>query len=175
MSTIVHTNLEVKAKAITFVNHKCIELGWIEGFYNGQATQCFIDGKLVDCPRIFDSSFDLLQSYLVLPDTVSRWTDYYDVNGDKIFENDITKLVLPNGEVRYFKVSIKKIVREVKNHPDFVGEYSKVMLNTVCFEWNGFSLLPCIDENGIVDCTKMEVVGNIFDNPDLLERAMNGN
>lgn len=54
-------------------------------------------------------------------------------------------------------------------HPDFDDAVAKVELNAVCFEWNGYELFPCIDENGISDVAKMERAGNIFDNPELLE------
>lgn len=106
----------------------------------------------------------------VLSETICRCTGRNDKNGKLIFENDITKLVLPNGEVRYFKVSFKKVIRKVLCHPDFDDDVAKVELNAICFVWNGYELFPCIDENGISDISKMEVVGNIFDNPELLER-----
>jgi len=78
-------------------------------------------------------------------------------------------LVLPDGEVRYFKVSFKKVIRKVLCHPDFDDDVAKVELNAICFEWNGYELFPCIDKNGISDISKMEVVGNIFDNPELIK------
>lgn len=105
----------------------------------------------------------------ILPETLCQCTGMPDKNRKMIWENDITKLVLPNGEVRYFKVSFKKVIRKVLCHPDFDDDVAKVELNAICFEWNGYELFPCIDENGISDVSKMEVVGNIFDNPELLE------
>ena len=106
--------------------------------------------------------------HLVNLETLCQYTGLTDKNGKKIWENDITKLVLPDGEVRYFKVSFKKVIRKVLCHPDFDDEVAKVELNAICFEWNGYELFPCIDENGVSDISKMEVVGNIFDNPELL-------
>lgn len=103
------------------------------------------------------------------PDTLCQCTGLTDKNGKKIWENDITKLVLPDGEIRYFKVSFKKVIRKVLCHPDFDDDVAKVELNAICFEWNRYELFPCIDENGVSDISKMEVVGNIFDNPELLE------
>lgn len=105
----------------------------------------------------------------ISPETRCRYTEFTDKNGKKIWENDITRLVLPNGEVRYFKVSFRKVVRDVLCHPDFDDDVAKVELNAVCFEWNGYDLFPCVDVAGISDVAKMEVVGNIFDNPELLE------
>lgn len=102
-------------------------------------------------------------------ETICQYTGLTDKNGKKIWENDITKLVLPDGEVRYFKVSFKKVVRKVLCHPDFDDDVAKVELNAICFEWNGYELFPCVDENGVSDVSKMEVVGNIFENSELLE------
>lgn len=103
------------------------------------------------------------------PATLCQCTGLKDKNGKLIWENDIVRLILANGEVRYFKVSFKKVIRKVLCHPDFDDAVAKVELNAVCFEWNGYELFPCIDENGISDVTKMERAGNIFDNPELLE------
>lgn len=103
------------------------------------------------------------------PKTVCQYTGLTGKNSNKIWENDITKLVLPDGEVRYFKVSFKKVIRKVLCHPDFDDDVEKVELNAICFEWNGYELFPCIDKNGVSDISKMEVIGNIFDNPELLE------
>lgn len=61
------------------------------------------------------------------------------------------------------------IERKVLCHPDFDDDVEKVELNAICFEWNGYELFPCIDKNGVSDISKMEVIGNIFDNPELLE------
>ena len=99
-------------------------------------------------------------------ETICQYTGLTDKNGRKIFEGDITRLILPNGEIRYFKVSIKSVVRKVLTHPDFDDEFSKVEITGVVFEWQGYELFPCVDTygHGIQDYKMMEVVGNIFDN-----------
>lgn len=111
----------------------------------------------------------------VRPETVCRYTGMTDKNRKKIFENDITKLVLLDGEVRYFKVSIKSVVRDVATHPGFDGFTAKVEITGVVFEWNGFELFPCVDTYGHPDYLEMEVAGNVFDNPELLEQIGVGN
>lgn len=108
-------------------------------------------------------------AYPIVSDTICQYTGLTDKNGKMIWENDITKLVLKDGEVRYFKVSFKKVIRKVICHPDFDDDVARVELNAICFEWNGYELFPCIDEDGVSDVSKMEVIGNIFDNPELLE------
>ena len=113
-----------------------------------------------------------LYAFEVIAETVCQYTDLTDKSGKRIWENDITKLVLPNGEVRYFKVSFKKVIRKVLCHPDFDDVVAKVELNAICFEWNGYELFPCIDESGVSDVSKMEVIGNIFDNTEELEKEL---
>lgn len=80
-------------------------------------------------------------------------------------------MILPNGEIRHFKVSIKSVVREVLTHPDFDDEFSKVEITGIVFEWNGYELFPCVDTYTVPDYKVMEVIGNIFDNPQLLCEA----
>lgn len=106
---------------------------------------------------------------IVDPDTICRYTGLTDRNGHKIFEGNIVKLVLPSGEVRHFKVTIKSVVRKVLCHPDFDDKFSTVEITGVVFEWQGYELFPCVNAYGVPDYKVMEVVGNIFDNPELLE------
>lgn len=107
-------------------------------------------------------------NFLVIPKTVGQYIGSTDRHGNKIFEGNIVKLILDNGEIRLFKVSIKKVKRRVINHPNFRDGSSYVEITGVVFEWKGYQLFPCIDENGIVDYSKMEIVGNTHDNPELL-------
>ncbi len=150
------------------------EKWWVEGnLIKNLDGRCFIakpveDSKLgycLECGVVYDTDYQ----FEVIPDAVCQYTGLTDKNGKKIWENDITKLVLPDGEVRYFKVSFKKVIRKVICHPDFDDDVAKVELNSICFEWNGYELFPCINENGVSDVSKKEVLGNIFDNPELLE------
>ena len=70
-------------------------------------------------------------------------TGLLDKNGKPISVGDKTSLVLDNGEVREFDVCVKTVNRVVKCHPDFDDKYD---------------LFPCVDENGISDVSKMEVI-----------------
>ena len=121
------------------------------------------------CDKNYINSSELEGEFLVDQDTVCQYTGLTDKNGKKIFEGDIMKLILPSGEIRYFKVSIKSVVRKVLCHPDFEDEVLRVEITGIVFEWNGYELFPCIDTYEVPDYKVMEVVGNIFDNPELLE------
>ncbi len=87
-------------------------------------------------------------------------TGLFDKNGKPIKVGDRTRIVLDDGEVREFDVCFKTVVRTVKCHPDFDDEYSKVAITGIVFCWQGYNLFPCIDENGISDISKMEVIKN---------------
>ena len=145
---------------------------WVEGFYfcmthpDGRHTHHFIIPLGADLSR--GTPIEKIQVEID-PSTICRCTGLEDKSGKLIWENDITKFALPDGEVRYFKVSFKKVIRKVLCHPDFEDDVAKVELNAVCFEWDGDELFPCIYEDGSSDVSNMEMAGNVFDNPELLE------
>lgn len=144
---------------------------WVEGYYckwlKGKRVITYSE-KETDCIITWMSNGGMSR-YEVNPATICQCTGLKDKTGKLIWENDITKLVLPDGEVRYFKVSFKKVIRKVLCHPDFEDDVAKVELNAVCFEWDGDELFPCIYEDGSSDVSNMEMAGNVFDNPELLE------
>ncbi|MDT1946062.1 hypothetical protein CKN99_06005 [Carnobacterium maltaromaticum] len=111
---------------------------------------------------------------LVDRETVSQYTGIKGINDVEIYGNDITKLVLPDGEVRYFVVKSGAIERWVHLQEGFRSGFYRIHTIGIYFEWIDsegeiHKLLACVDENGVSDASKMEVVGNIHDNPELLE------
>ena len=85
-----------------------------------------------------------------------------------IFEGDIVRVPLQqitpsDPKHRDLVVSIRTVTREVVNHPDFHGDVSKVAITGVVFEWEGYQLFPCVDEDSVPDNSKMHVIGNIYD------------
>lgn len=85
-------------------------------------------------------------------------TGLRDKNGTIIRIGDTTRLTLDDGEVREFHVEYKTVERIVKSHPDFDEEFATVNITGVVFCWNGYDLFPCVDENGVSDVSKMEVL-----------------
>lgn len=87
-----------------------------------------------------------VEKYPVYADTVGQYTGYTDMNGKKIFEGDIvafnyTADELTNCEILWFKN--KWGVRERVHHP--------------------------IDDIDLFFCGRSVVIGNIYDNPELMK------
>ena len=86
--------------------------------------------------------------YEVDPETVCQYTDFEDKNKKKVFENDICEMVY-DGEVHTY------VVVWDKSELDFKGTNGKENYG------RDFEYIPCCDE--------VVVIGNIFDNPELLK------
>ena len=90
------------------------------------------------------------RSFVVIPETVGQYTGMKDIHGVKIFEGDIVNY---NG-------SCHKVVFESRNGTGYFGIV--VGENET---WGFGNSTPAY---------MMAVVGNIYDNPDLLEVSDNG-
>ena len=86
-------------------------------------------------------------------------TGLFDKNGTPINVGDRTRLVLEDGEVREFEVCFKTVQRTtIKTLRGFEPESVDVSITGIFFCWEGNNLLPCVDENGVSDSEKMEVI-----------------
>lgn len=86
-------------------------------------------------------------------------TGLFDKNGTPINIGDKTRLVLEDGEVREFDVCFKTVQRTtIKTLRGFEPESVDVSITGIFFCWRGNDLLPCVDENGVSDVEKMEVI-----------------
>ena len=128
---------------------------WIEGYYfqrkNNEYVEGFIAAQMSKCAAEFKP---------VYPETVGQYTGLTDKNGKKIFEGDIVKLNSPNiiGIICFGKYA--KTPDTLKK--TFLGFY---------IDWHDYGMLFRRDIAFYTDQygVQIEVIGNIHDNPDLLE------
>ena len=108
---------------------------------------------------------DLSESciFAVIPETVGQYTGHTDKNGVMIFEGDIVK------GTAYSATTIGVIV--------WIDEISSFGVRRVNAPnptaWENSSILRCVSL-GKTDEFAAEVIGNIYDNPELLNAAANG-
>ena len=114
---------------------------------NGEWVEGLLWKKKYDSNKIFISCFpdkdDNEEVFVVEPDTICQYTGLTDKNGRKIWENDIVLEVQPCK--RTFKITYD--------------------VDAFCFDGNGIMLRVRNARD------KVEVIGNVFDNPELLEKA----
>lgn len=80
---------------------------------------------------------------------VCRWTGFTDKNGKRIFDGDV---------VRFERTDALGWIRNRVGQVLYYNELSiPYVLSTTGDAWDLF------------DCENMEVIGNIYDNPDLIE------
>ena len=85
---------------------------------------------------------------LVLPETIGQYTGLTDKNGEKIFEHDIVRIAVCG------------------TYDNYVISYDKENARFVVGD-TGFTFWSYIS-------TKIEVIGNIYDNPELMGGNPNG-
>lgn len=104
----------------------------------------------------------------VVNETVGQYTGLTDKIGNKIFEGDILRLTIPDGSTRHFVVEWANEDRTLKPLNGFQHDGNPIRISGWCFNWNGHRLYPTVMD-GVPDNERMEIVGNIHDNPDLLK------
>ena len=127
-------------REILFRGKHVLDGRWIEGFYNGVRPD-LATMQTKECHRIL--SLKSL-AYDVAPDTIGQYTGLTDKNGKKIFEGDILR------------------IRGDKEHPVLVVFHD---FGWVCVMKNQKYYRHRIENNS----EKYEVIGNIRDNPELME------
>jgi uncharacterized phage protein (TIGR01671 family) len=116
---------------------------WVEGAYYHQ-TEFYgdsFDGHYIitTTDELEDNMMDVCR---VIPETVGQYTGLTDKNGTKIFEGDI---------VKWSWDTVFQVV------------YDDCYLGFIAKEKTGYHI--CLDNYGL---NKIEVIGNVHDNPELL-------
>ncbi len=129
---------------------------WVEGyvFDDGiiDSQRMFVGGLVItDYKGKADDRWNVgTNFYEVIPETVSQYTGLTDKNGVKIWENDICDR----------KERFPEIVK--MQNGDWTLDYGYAFGKEDCYCSLGFYVL---------ERESVEVIGNIFDNPELLEVA----
>ena len=118
---------------------------WVYGFYENvkleEATINYVNGKIVSSK------------------TVGQYTGLTDKNGKKIFEGDIIRAItLDTGSEEIAVVCFGNFIDE-NNGDEYIGFY---------IEFDGIKTTAT--QLAMKECkNRIEIIGNIFDNPELLE------
>lgn len=150
---------------------------WVEGYYY-KAKYCRTDDELYDYitvphPKEYNEPSS---HYIVDPDTVGQYTGLKDKNGTKIFEGDIVQYLT------YDDFDCQSVVKFGEYKQDgSCGEYgARICLgfyvevdNFTCPDWCE-NEPECFSDyqkqqNILEIANECEVIGNIYDNPELLE------
>lgn len=128
-------------KTIT-IDGKKIKGEWVEGFYGKSGDKTFI---IIDN----DIAVGYFKMREVLPETVGQYTGLTDKNGKKIFEGDIVKY---------------------KANATYLGRFFECIGKVKYNEKSAFYALDVkYAKNHDYFPLRCEVIGNIYDNPELLE------
>jgi uncharacterized phage protein (TIGR01671 family) len=124
---------------------------WVEGYY---VKSRYYEGGtihlIVDTENEYDDYDRFSLRYEIDPDTLCQYTGLTDKNGTKIFENDIV-----NSDIVSYDYTSHKVVFENR----FGSACFGIVINDRNKVLNFCSLVPA---------DKMVVIGNIFDNPELI-------
>ena len=114
---------------------------WVEGFFaqSGEMTYILIDN---------DFAVGYVKMKEVVPETVGEYTGLTDKNGKKIFEGDV--MIFCKGATRPFEIRWDGIGWKM-------------------FTADGNRIRDSFESWEIWYMQKSEVIGNIYDNPELLE------
>lgn len=129
---------------------------WVKGFYIQKPNPFSEDGKpirhcIIDLPPF---------GYDVDPETVGQFTGLLDKDGNQIFEGDVLDLSILGPDHSLKAVSIEHgAVGFYPLHPEEEAEEDR--------RWRSFWK---DDEQELWDSEYFTVIGNIHDNPELLER-----
>ena len=97
----------------------------------------------------------------IKPETVGQYTGQNDKNGVKIFEGDIVKTDLE------FEPYLR--VDQIKRVAYYTPDPNKTKYDPVQHYWGAFVLIGKNDQYPLYAYHNIRVIGNIHDNPELLE------
>ena len=145
-----------QGKNIIKINGKAIKGEWIEG------KNVFIDDKNEKAEMLFGYT-NYRISYEVIPETICEYAGLTDKNGNKIFEGHIVRLTPPkeSNEV-YVPTPHNPNEDRILEVVFFDGMFAVNMRKWFKYGHGRVQL-------GSYETERLEVIGNIYDNPELLK------
>lgn len=134
---------------------------WVEGCLLGDDVIVPKGQSFNICHNILDSA---LTAYEVIPETVGQYTELLDKNRKKIFEGDIVKCTDTNVGCTFTAVVVFGNPNCEYNWGFQLVRISGATANTDILLWVE------MEETGAF----IEVIGNIYDNPELIGGEANG-
>ena len=148
-----------------FINGEWINGKWVEGnhLYDEMTDKHYIIpfGNINESQKVGQEGCCYCVGFEVIPETVGQYTGVTDKNGKKIFEGDIVK-------THYANTNKTEFVEQVIFEGGSFRAKTKYTDNSShsALLYNGVPHLA-IDKSAYMD--SIEVIGNIHDNPELLE------
>ena len=139
------------AREILFKAKRIDNGEWVEGLLWKKKYQS--NKWYISC---FPDKDDNEEVYVIDSNTICQYTGLTDMNGNKIWENDVCKVYL---EIPFLQ-NKQKLVNDV-GVVSFDVEESRYYINSIQGKQYALAFVT-------------EVIGNIFDNPELLGGADNG-
>ncbi len=149
---------------------------WVEGYYfefRGQSYIADADRSFLEAyyrqPSVVDFHLSL---YEVEPSTIGQYTGLKDKNGKLIFENDILmNHDNPSDLIKAVFGEFTAIDMETEEEiDDVIGWHYEVIPTDALSKCAPFCY-PMPLTGAYIDQCNMKVVGNIFDNPELLKKV----
>lgn len=116
--------------------------------------------------RFWNSEEFEYEEYLVIPESIGQYTGIHDKNGKKIFEDDIVRTQpfsdRPYSKKAKFKQHIGVVEYYIRRHNLREQDY-EAGWQVKIKDYGGYG---CCNWSAFFQC---EVIGNIFENADLLE------
>lgn len=158
-------------REILFKAKKTYDGKWIEGYY--LRDQYHLRGKDIIFYRKDSDRFTVYTDRIDI-ETLCQFTGLCDKNGNKIWENDI--LMCHENPENLVKVAFGEFgVRNIETGSitdKAIGWYYEVVPTDAISRCEPFCWSMPLTEYYIDRC-EMEVIGNIFDNPELLQEESN--
>ena len=157
-----------KMREILFRGKRCDNDAWVEGAFCMKDSESPF-GEMVDRPSIikYDPPFDGFW-FRVYPETVGQFTGLPDKNGKMIFDGDILEyrsdvISLGSG----YKTGAVEVSRRVVEWGEYGWIYKEIYNNRWTSSWNNYGRKDHLYKKNVLEFAT--VIGNIHDNPELLE------